>query len=89
MMILQSFINLLSGRGDLLIVGDFNLPDLNWGTLSALSKQSQALCECVFTNNLIQMVSGPTHKLGNTLDLILTNCTDRTVNIQIDKISDL
>ena len=56
-----------------IIVGDFNLPDINWSNLSGHSPQSIALCDFVFRHNLEQMVDFPTHSQGNTLDLIFTN----------------
>ena len=56
-----------------ILVGDFNLPDINWDTLSAQSATSELFCDFVFDNNLTQFVNNPTHIKGNTLFLILTN----------------
>ena len=78
-------ISSIPSRSDLLLLGDFNAPDVNWNTLTASSTRSSALCECIFNKNLIQIFMGPMHHLGNTLDLILTNCPDRVSNIFVDQ----
>ena len=62
--------------GQLLIVGDFNCPDISWDTLTATSSSSSGLCELVFDLNLKQCVSIPTHVKGNILDLVITDCHD-------------
>lgn len=62
---------------DILLLGDFNAPDVDWNSLSTSSWRSTALCDLVFDMNLVQLVSGPTHVHGNTLDLVFSNCTER------------
>ena len=54
-------------------MGDFNLPDINWNTLSSTSQLSNVFCDLVFKLNLSQLVDMPTHNQGNILDLIFTN----------------
>ena len=70
---------------NIIIAGDFNLPHARWdnGGISLLpgsSKDEQEMIEIMenLMNNhfLNQLVSEPTHKDGNTLDLILTNNPD-------------
>ena len=56
-----------------IIVGDFNLPDIQWDTLSSTSSISCAFCDFVFDNLLTQLIDQPTHIKGNILDLVLTN----------------
>ena len=63
------YLNTLSLTTDTFIVGDFNTPDINWHTLNATLPFSQMLCDFICTNNLIQLVTTPTHRQGNTLDL--------------------
>ena len=60
----------------LVIMGDFNLPDVNWSTLSEPIGFSNQFCDLVFESNLLQLVDQPTHICGNILDLVLTNCHD-------------
>lgn len=52
------------------IVGDFNCPDICWSTLTASSDMSCLLCDLVFRYNLTQLVDYPTHNKGNILDLV-------------------
>ena len=67
----NSFINTLCNLNNpVIIVGDFNFPDINWGTLTGSSTPSKELCNLIFNLNLIQFVEQPTHILGNMLDLI-------------------
>ena len=52
------------------IIGELNLPDVDWNTFSGSSDQ---FTDIFFDLNLTQHVSGPTHHAGNTLDIFLTN----------------
>ena len=72
---------------DTIVVGDFNLPDIHWDTLSASSTVSKTFCDFVFDNTLIQLVDQPTHTRGNILDLILTSSTECIANLTIDTAS--
>ena len=56
-----------------LILGDFNLPDIDWPTLNSDSPVSNNFCEFVFESTLTQLVESSTHTCGNILDLVLTN----------------
>ncbi len=74
-------IHTLPTQDDVILLGDFNAPDANWSTFSANSAFSTSLCDALLSQNFMQMVSQPTHKKGNTLDLILTNAPFRLGNI--------
>ena len=54
---------------DIIVIGDFNLPDIEWDTLSAAPHSSEQFCDFVFNNNLTQLIDKPTHVKGN----IITN----------------
>ena len=41
---------------DLILLGDFNLPDINWSTLSPTSPFSNQICDFVNTANLVQVI---------------------------------
>lgn len=69
---------------DTIIVGDFNVPDINWSTLSATSFFSSSLCNLIFSHNLSQLVTDPTHVGGNILDLVLTNNSTRVTFTSVD-----
>ena len=59
------------------IVGDFNLPYVDWSILQGSCPFDQAFCDMTFDCNLCQLISQPTHIAGNNLDLVLT--TEPTV----------
>ena len=50
-----------------------NLPDADWNTYNGCSTISDEFTELTFNLNLTQLVTGPTHRAGNTLDIALTN----------------
>ncbi|GAB0207575.1 mitochondrial enolase superfamily member 1 [Grus japonensis] len=56
----------------LVLMGDFNHPDICWRDNTAERKQSRKFLECVDDNFLLQMIEEPTRR-GAMLDLILTN----------------
>ena len=56
-----------------MIIGDFNLPDIDWDLLNDESRQSTNFCELIVHLNLCQLITSSTHNAGNILDLILTN----------------
>jgi len=60
----------------LIILGDFNVPDIDWDSLSGHSPISNQFCDLVFESSLCQLIDTPTHNHGNILDLVLTNLDD-------------
>ncbi|GAB0182786.1 hypothetical protein GRJ2_000743900 [Grus japonensis] len=56
----------------LVLMGDFNHPDICWRDNAAERKQSRKFLECVNDNFLFQVIEKPTRR-GAVLDLILTN----------------
>ena len=63
------------------IVGDFNMPDVDWKLLSSSNKHKTFL-DTVIDKAFYQLVDFPTHNKGNILDLVFTNCPDRIANIE-------
>ena len=68
---------------DIFLLGDFNLPHINWktGTIKAgVSHNEKEMIDTLinFMNefHLSQCITEPTHKDGNTLDLLLVNNKD-------------
>ena len=60
------------------------MPDISWSTFTGCSVISNNFCEFIFQSNLTQVVvNTPTYKLGNTLDLILTDNTENIVNLTV------
>ncbi|GAB0207190.1 hypothetical protein GRJ2_003184600 [Grus japonensis] len=56
----------------LVLMGDFNHPDICWRDNTAEHKQSRKSLECVDDNFLLQVIEEPTRR-GAMLDLVLTN----------------
>ena len=63
-----------------LIVGDFNLPDINWMDMTSAARGRPVL-EAAKDESLEQMVHFPTHIKGNTLDLVITNCPEKIISV--------
>ena len=75
---LQKSINELGDPApNLLMCGDFNLPDILWNNLGEPEVNSNELSACMLdfmnSNFLQQHITSPTHKNENTLDLVFTN----------------
>ena len=68
---------------NIILLGDFNLPNINWDTLTGISTVDNAFCDMRFQFNMLQLVYCPTHIHGNTLDLMLTNNDDLLDNISV------
>ena len=86
--LLHSYLtNLVNESSPIILLGDFNLPDVNWATYSGSSPKSNKFCDLLFQLNLFQLVDEPTHNQGNTLDLIITNNEDIVYNISIHPIT--
>lgn len=78
--LLCNMIDSLSNNEPHLIVGDFNMPEINWINLNCPNKYNQFI-DIICDKSLDQLVDFPTHQRGNILDLALTNCPDRIVNV--------
>ena len=63
--------DLSNGQDSVKVMGDFNLPDINWPILTGSMAMSYAFCDLVFDTQLRSLQ--PTHTHDNILDLILTN----------------
>ena len=71
-----------------ILLGDFNLPKIDWENMSAVgvSTSSNEFLKFCLKHGLNQLVTSPTHKDGNILDLILCNTTANSIIIssQVD-----
>ena len=77
--------SLAANEDDFIIVGDFNLPDSCWTSLSGCSPLSNLLCDFVCDINLAQLINSPTHVKGNTLDILLTSSEHIISHISVSK----
>ena len=81
--LLQDHLSQLPPSSNILLLGDFNLLDINWDILSSESNTSDAFCAMVFDLNLSELITCPTHIHGNILDLLLTTIDDLISNITV------
>ena len=70
---LSALLSSLPPGKDVLILGDFNFPDIDWDLLNGGTRFSSCFCDLLVDLNLHQLVPSSTHKAGNILDLVLTN----------------
>jgi hypothetical protein len=63
-----------------LVIGDFNLPDIQWEAKIAGPK-GRPLLDTVLDQNLDQLVNFATHDKGNILDLVITNCSENILSV--------
>ena len=69
-------------NNDSLILGDFNLPHIDWATLSGTESESHRMIEFLEENFLSQMVSEPTRQ-NNILDLVITTQDNLVSNVKV------
>ena len=81
--LLLYFSNLIISHDRIILVGDFNLPDVDWDTLTGTSLSSKSFCDFVFQNNLSQLIHTHTHLKGNILDIVLTNSDELISNVEV------
>ena len=79
-----NFIRTLPQSNNIVIVGDFNYPDIDWLTLSGTNLNSSSFCDLIFDTNLVQLVETSTHSAGHILDLVLTNQHSNIQNLTLD-----
>ena len=60
---------------NLLLLGDLNLPDIDWDTFTSSFSTFPAIVELAYNYSMYQLVCDSTHTIGNTLDVILTSCS--------------
>ena len=67
----------------IILIGDFNFPDIDWATLQGTSSTSNRFCELLFQLNFTQLIDQPTHIHGNILDLVITNTEELIHNVTV------
>jgi len=78
--------NFASITDNLIILGDFNFPDIDWDSLIGHLPAPNQFCDLVFQSSLSQLVSVPTHNQGNILDLVLTNIENNISDLQVHSV---
>ena len=82
----QSLINFLSNlisTQNVILLGDFNFPNIDWSSLSSPNGPSHLFTEFAFRANLSQHITTPTHIGGNILDLLFSQSPDSVINVQV------
>ena len=80
---LFDFITVSTNQSEVVLLGDFNCPDINWPSLTASECSLHLLGDFVFGNDLCQLVELPTHIHGNTLDLVLVCSPDLVSDLYV------
>ena len=80
---LSSHLSQFQESCNFVLLGDFNLPDINWDTLCGTSGVAETFCDMCFEFNFSQLISCSTHVHDNILDLVLTNNEDLISSISV------
>ncbi|XP_068695947.1 uncharacterized protein [Montipora foliosa] len=80
------WINSFGNDSNVLILGDFNMPNINWIEGSGFSNALDLadFCDFLGDKNLFQLVTEPT-RAHNILDLVITNMEDSISSLEVSK----
>ena len=79
---LYLYLSTLISSANVILLGDFNAPDVNWDTFISTNTISDHLCDFIIDHNMFQQVNKPTHIHGNILDLVITSDPDLTTDLR-------
>ena len=65
-----------------ILIGDINLQGIKWQNNTSDSK-GRKFFETVINNNAVQLVDKPTHKAGETLDLVITKNEEIVLDVEV------
>jgi hypothetical protein len=68
-------------KKETIVVGDFNLPEINWDAEQS-GARGRPVLEAAQDQQLVQLIDFATHTKGNTLDLLLVNCPERILTVE-------
>ena len=69
-------------EGKVITLGDYNLPGVDWDRGWSACEGERVVVETFADKFWTQHVRGPTHILGNTLDLLTSSCPDMVVDVE-------
>jgi hypothetical protein len=76
--------NVLGGlQGNVVVVGDFNMPSIDWERNWAGNAREEGLVDLVENKFWVQHVLEPTHEDGNTLDLCMSSQEDTVAGVEV------
>ena len=64
-----------------LIIGDLNMPEINWAS-NLCPKRYESFLNTTTEKNFTQLIGFPTHVRGNILDCAFTNTPEKVIDIQ-------
>ena len=68
----------------ILLIGDLNFPEISWPDSSTSCELHRKFCDFFICDlGHSQMVNEPTHKSGNTLDLLFSNIPGLIKNLKV------
>ena len=67
-----------------IVIGDINLPRIDWSGGGAADAQGRELYNAVLQEDLAQLILFPTHDKGNILDLLITNMANNIISVYDD-----
>ena len=70
-------------QGNVVVVGDFNLPSIDWERNWAGTAREGGLIDLVENKFWVQHVREPTHEDGNTLDLCISSQDDTVAGVEV------
>ena len=65
------------------VLGDFNLSNTSWPEGVSTNEVERGFLELFDDLSLTQLIDGPTHEKGNTLDLVLSNVPNLVSELKI------
>ena len=66
-----------------ILVGDFNLPGINWHANSSSTELEHDFIELFYNFGFTQMIDQPTHEKGRTLDLLFSNVAGTLEHVNV------
>ena len=70
-------------QGNVVVVGDFNLPSIDWERNWSGTAREGGLIDLVENKFWVQHVREPTHEDGNTLDLCISSQDDTVAGVEV------
>ena len=64
-----------------MLIGDLNLPGINWAEETTAGRKERSILDAAEESDLSQLVNFATHRKGNLLDVVLTNCSEKILSV--------
>ena len=66
-----------------ILVGDFNLPHINWSEGTGVSAIDNTFLNGFAENGMVQCIHSPTHNKGSILNILLSKSEDHVCNLKV------